>query len=158
MREVRVGIIGAGMISHRHMLIYSNIERHAAQLGFKAKVVACAEINPDRLKKWGEQYGFEEKDLYTDFRKMLERDDIDVIDVCVHNNLHTPISIAAMKAGFDVYCEKPAAASYHDAKLMIDCAEKLGRKFHVQISSLMTPQTRVARDMIARGDLGTPIS
>lgn len=156
MREVRVGIIGAGMISHRHMLIYSNIERHAAQLGFKAKVVACAEINPDRLKKWGEQYGFEEKDLYTDFRKMLERDDIDVIDVCVHNNLHTPISIAAMKAGFDVYCEKPAAASYHDAKLMIDCAEKLGRKFHVQISSLMTPQTRVARDMIARGDLGTP--
>ena len=60
-----------------------------------------------------------------------------------------------MKAGFDCYCEKPAAASYHDAKLMIDCAKQLGRKFHVQMSSLMTPQTRTARDMIARGDLGT---
>lgn len=85
---------------------------------------------------------------------MLKRDDIDTIDVCVHNNLHTPISIAAMKAGYDVYCEKPEAASYHDAKMMIDCAKKLGRKLHVQISSLMTPQTRIARDMIKNGDLG----
>lgn len=156
MKEVRVGIIGGGMISHRHMVIYSNIERLAEQIGFKAKVVAISEIDPERLKAWGEKYNFEEKDLYTDFREMLKRDDIDVIDVCVHNNLHTPIAIMAMKAGFDVYCEKPAAASYHDAKMMMDCAEKLGRKFHVQVSSLMTPQTRVARDMIANGDLGTP--
>ena len=69
------------------MLIYSNIERHAAQLGFKAKVVACAEINPDRLKKWGEQYGFEERTC-TPTSARCWSDDIDVIDVCVHNNLH----------------------------------------------------------------------
>ena len=119
-------------------------------------MVACAEINPERLRAWGEKYGLPEKDLYTDFREMLKRDDIDTIDVCVHNNLHVPISIAVMKAGFDCYCEKPAAASYHDAKLMIDSAKKLGRKFHVQISSLMSPQTRMARDMIAEGKLGTP--
>lgn len=94
--------------------------------------------------------------MYTDFREMLKRDDIDTIDVCVHNNLHTPIAIEVMKAGFDCYCEKPEAASYHDAQMMIDCAKKLNRKFHVQMSSLMTPQTRVARDMIAQGKLGTP--
>lgn len=156
MKEIRVGIIGGGMISHRHMVIYSNIQRNAEQLGFTAKVVACAEINERRLEAWGEQYGLDKKDLYTDFRELLKRDDIDTIDVCVHNNLHTPISIAVMKAGFDCYCEKPAAASYHDAQMMIDCAKKLGRKFHVQVSSLMTPQTRVARDMIAKGELGIP--
>ena len=156
MKEVRVGIIGGGMISHRHMVIYSNIQRLAPQLGFTAKVVACAENNAGRLKAWGEQYGFDAKDLYTDYREMLKRDDLDTIDVCVHNNLHTPITIEAMKAGFDCYIEKPAAASYHDAKMMIDCAKKLGRKLHVQVSSLMTPQTRVAKDMIANGDLGTP--
>ncbi|MCI8465659.1 MAG: Gfo/Idh/MocA family oxidoreductase [Lachnospiraceae bacterium] len=156
MKEVRVGIIGAGMISERHMTIYENMNRYAELLGFRAKVVACAEARADRLKAWGEKYGLEEKDLYTDFRELLKRDDLDTVDVCVHNNLHTPVSIAVMKAGFDCYCEKPAAASYHDAKMMIDCAKKLGRKFHVQISSLMSPQTRVARDMIAAGDLGTP--
>lgn len=155
MKEVRVGIIGGGMISHRHMMIYSNIERCAEQLGFKAKVVACAEVNEARLKAWGEQYHLDEKDLYVDFRKMLQRDDMDAIDVCVHNNLHTPISIAVMKAGFDCYCEKPAAASYHDAQMMVECAKKLGRKFHVQISSLMTQQTRLAKEMIEKGDLGS---
>jgi len=156
MKEVRVGIIGGGMISHRHMVTYAHIQRLADQLGFTAKVVACAEVDPVRLKAWGEKYGCAAQDLYTDYREMLKRDDIDTIDVCVHNNLHTPISIEVMKAGFDCYCEKPSAASYHDAKMMMDCAKKLGRKFHVQISSLMTPQTRVARDMVAKGDIGTP--
>lgn len=156
MKEVRVGIIGGGMISHRHMMIYSTIQRRAAELGFTARVVACCEINPQRLKQWGEQYGLAEKDLYTDYREMLKRDDLDTIDVCVHNNLHTPIAIEVMKAGFDCYCEKPEAASYHDAKLMMDCAKKLGRKFHVQMSSIMTPQSRTGRDLIAKGQLGTP--
>ena len=146
MKEVRVGIIGAGMISHRHMTIYTHIPN--------AKVVAVSEINEQRLRQWGEKYGIPECDQYTDFREMLKRDDLDTIDVCVHNNLHAPVSIAAMKAGFDVYCEKPIAASYADAQMMIDCAKKLGRKFHVQISSLMNIQTRVARDMIAAGELG----
>jgi predicted dehydrogenase len=156
MKEIRVGIIGTGMISHRHMMVYSNIEKLTAALGYKARVVAAAEINADVLKDWGEQYGFDEGDLYTDYREMLKRDDIDTIDVCAHNNLHTPIAIEAMKAGFDVYCEKPSAASYHDAKLMIDCAKKLGRKYHVQMSSIMNAQTRTARDMIAEGKLGDP--
>ena len=156
MKEIRVGIIGGGMISHRHMVIYSNIQRRAAELGFTAKVVACAEIDDAKRKAWAEKYGMDEKDMYKNYRDMLKRDDIDTIDVCVHNNLHTPVAIEVMKAGFDCYCEKPEAASYHDARLMIDCAKKLGRKYHVQMSSIMTPQTRTARDMIAQGKLGNP--
>lgn len=156
MKEIRVGIIGGGMISHRHMMIYANMQRYAEQLGFTAKVVAIAEVVPERLRAWGERYNIAEKDLYTDFRELLKRDDLDTVDICVHNNLHTPVAIAAMKAGFDCYCEKPAAASYHDAQMMIECAEKLGRKFHVQISSLMTPQTRKAKELIENGKIGTP--
>ena len=154
MQEVRVAIIGCGVISHRHMTIYENLRRRAFQLGFSAKVVAVAEIDDAKRAAWIARYGLEEKDAYKNFRDLLKRDDIDTIDVCVHNNLHAPISIECMKAGFDVYCEKPEAASYTDAQLMIRCAKTLGRKFHVQISSLMTPQTRVARDMVANGDLG----
>lgn len=154
MREVRVAMIGAGVISHRHMTIYENIQKNAEKLGFTAKVVAVAELDEKKLKAWGEQYGFSEKDLYVDFRTMLKRDDIDVIDVNVHNNYHTPVTITCLKAGYDCYVEKPMAASFHDAKLISDCAAKLGRKLHVQLSSLMTPQSRLARDMVQSGRLG----
>lgn len=154
MKEIRVAMIGAGVISHRHMTIYESIRENAEKLGFTARVVAVAEIDRSKLKAWGEQYGFEEKDLYVDFRDMLKRDDIDTVDINVHNNYHTPVAIACLKAGYDCYVEKPMAASFHDAKLITDCAKKLGRKLHVQISSIMTPQSRVAKDMIDRGDLG----
>ncbi len=156
MKEVRVGIIGGGTISHRHMQIYSNIRSKAAEIGFSAKVVACAEINGKKRKEWAERYGFDEKDMYEDFREMLKRDDLDTIDICVHNNLHVPIGIYTMKAGFDCYCEKPLSASYHDAQMLIECAAKLGRKFHVQISSIMTPQSRYGRSLVREGKLGRP--
>ncbi len=146
MNKIRVGIIGTGMIAHRHMTIYTHCPN--------AEVVAVSEIQPDVLKAFAEKYNIPEENCYADFREMLKRDDLDTIDVCVHNNLHASVSIAVMKAGFDCYCEKPMAATYADGKMMIDAAKKLGRKFHVQISSLMNAQTRVARDMIANGDLG----
>ncbi len=154
MKEIRVGIIGTGMISNRHIWTYRNIEKYADILGFKATVAAICDIDGQRVNEWGDMYGIPEKDRYTDFRELLKRDDLDTIDVCVHNNMHTPITIAALKAGFDCYTEKPIAASYHDGRMIVDCAKKLGRKFHVQISSLMTPQTRVAKKMIDEGKLG----
>lgn len=144
MKEIRVGIIGAGAISHRHMKVYKHIPG--------MKVVAVAEIDEKKLKDWSEQYGV--TDTYTDFREMLKRDDIDSVDVCVHNNLHAPISIAVMKAGKACYCEKPMSASYADSKLMYDCAKKLNAKLAVQISSLFSAQTRIAKQVIDDGGLG----
>jgi predicted dehydrogenase len=63
MKEIRVGIIGCGMISHRHMTIYENINRLSKTLGFSAKIVAVAEINQSRLKDWGAKYGLDEKEI-----------------------------------------------------------------------------------------------
>ena len=145
-KNIRVALIGTGMISHRHMKVWSHIP--------EVQVVAAAEIDAAALKRWGEQYHFEEKDLYTDFREMLKRDDIDAVDVCVHNNLHAPVSIAVMKAGFDCYCEKPMSGSYFDSKLIYDCARATGRKLAVQISSLFSGQTLIARKLIETGKLG----
>ena len=103
-KSVRIAIIGTGTISHRHMKVWSHIP--------EAKIVAAADINESVLKKWGEQYHLPEKDLYTDFREMLKRDDIDAVDVCVFNNLHAPIALYVMKAGYDCYREKPMSATY----------------------------------------------
>ena len=144
MKEVRIGIIGAGMISHRHMTVYSHIPN--------AKVVAVSDIDEKKLQAWSERYGV--KDTYRDYSDLLKRDDIDAVDVCVHNNLHTPISIDVMKAGKECYCEKPMAGSYADAKLMYDVSKQLNRKLAVQLSSIFNAQTRIAKKMIEGGDLG----
>ena len=150
MKELRIAIIGCGMISHRHMTVIQNLNKRGQNL----KVVAAAEIDAAKLKAWGEQYGMDEKDLYQDFREMLKRDDIDEVEVCVHNNLHTSVSTAVMAAGFDCYSEKPMAASYADAKILYDAQKKYNKKLAIQISSIYNPQTRIAKRMIAEGKLG----
>ncbi len=144
MKEIRIAIIGTGSISHRHMKVWANIPQ--------VKVVAAAEIDEKKLRRWAEQYQVD--NIYVDFRDMLKRDDIDAIDVCVHNNLHAPICIAVMKAGFNCYCEKPMSASYYDSRLMLDCARDCGVKFAVQISSLFSEQTRTGLKLMKAGVLG----
>lgn len=150
MKQMRIAIIGCGMISHRHMTVIENLKKR----GYDLKVVAAAEIVPERLKAFGEKYGIAEKDLYADFREMLKRDDIDEVEVCVHNNLHTSVATAVMAAGYPCYSEKPMAASYADAKILYDAQKKYGQKLAVQISSIYNPQTRIAKKMIAEGKLG----
>lgn len=149
-KELRIAIIGCGMISHRHMTVIENLNKRGENL----KVVAAAEINPERLAAFGKQYGIPEENLYADFREMLKRDDIDEVEVCVHNNLHTSVATAVMAAGYPCYSEKPMAASYADAKILYDAQKKYGQKLAVQISSIYNPQTRIAKKMIAEGKLG----
>jgi predicted dehydrogenase len=147
MKEFRVGIIGAGDISNRHMKVYSHIPG--------MKVVAVAEIVQKKLDAWLEKYkGYGKIDGYMDFREMLKRDDIDCVDVCAHNNLHAPLSIAVMKAGKNCYCEKPMSATYADSRLMYDCWKKTGVKFAVQMNSLFTGQTKICKQLIDEDALG----
>ncbi len=144
MREIRIAIIGTGLISHRHMKVWSQIP---AQMSSPVATSMRQNFN----------HGASDtmiSDLYTDYRKLLERDDIDAVDVCVHNNLHVPLSIAAMRAGMHCYCEKPMAGSYADAKLLYSAQEVYNRKLAVQISSIFNLQSRMARDMVANGELG----
>ncbi len=150
MKEIRIAIIGTGMISHRHMTVIENLKKRGQAL----KVVAAAEIDKDKLLAFGKKYGIAEENLYQDFREMLKRDDIDEVEVCVHNNLHTSVATAVMAAGFDCYSEKPMAASYADAKILYDAQKKYGKKLAVQISSIYNPQTRIAKKMIEEGKLG----
>lgn len=146
MQELRIGIIGLGMISGRHMTVWSKIPG--------TKVVAGCDIDEKKTEAFGAKYGLDKKDLYTDFREMLKRDDIDAIDVCVHNNLHTPVSVAVMRAGFPCYSEKPMAASYQDAKILYDAQKLYKQKLAVQISSIYNFQTRYAKKLIEEGKLG----
>lgn len=144
MKEVRIAFIGTGVISHQHMERYSKLEN--------VKVVAACDINEKRLADWCEKYHVENS--YTDYREMLKRDDIDAVDVCLHNNLHVPMSIEVMKAGKHCYCEKPMAGSYADAKLLYNAAKTLNQELAIHLDWLFAPQSRYASKMVQQGDLG----
>ena len=144
MKEIRIGIIGTGVIAHAHLERYQAIEG--------VKVVAACDILPDKLANFCDKYGI--KNRYEDYRKLLERDDLDAVDVCVHNNLHAPLAIAVMRAGKDCYCEKPLAGAYADAKRITDAAGETGRRLHVQLAFLYNASTHAAKKFIEDGRLG----
>jgi predicted dehydrogenase len=145
-KELRIGIIGTGGIVGRHMTVWSKIPG--------TKVVAGCDIDRAKLDAWGERYGIASENRYTNFRELLKRDDIDCVDVCVHNNLHTPIALEVMKAGKGCYSEKPMAGSYVDAKRLYDGQKIYGAKLAIQISSIYNLQTRLAKKLIEEGKLG----
>ncbi|KAA0563175.1 Gfo/Idh/MocA family oxidoreductase [Bacillus sp. CH30_1T] len=145
MKKIRIGIIGVGIIGKTHLDNYAKLDG--------AEVVAICDLNENELKQVAERYSIPH--TYTDYSEMLKRDDLDAVDVCLHNNLHAPITIEALEAGKHVYCEKPIAGSYLDGKRMVDTAKEYGKKLHIQLSFLYSKETKAAKSLIDDGKLGT---
>ena len=141
---VRIGLIGAGQIGTNHLKTYSQIP--------EAKVVAVADLFPEKVD--AAQSDFDIEKGYSDFRELLAREDIDAVDVCVHNNKHAPITIEALQAGKNVYCEKPMAGCYRDAEAMLNTARECNKHLHIQLGMLYTAETRGAKRVIDEGALG----
>ena len=143
---VRVGVIGCGEIGSRHIQGYRKMAG--------VEVVAVADISAKARKAGAELAGT--KLAFKDFRELLALKEVQAVDVCLHNNFHAPISIAAMKAGKDVYCEKPMAGSYIDALAMYREARKRRRKLAIQLALLFDQETKVAKHLVDSGVLGKP--
>lgn len=144
--KLKVGIIGAGQIGSRHM------DRYRSQIP-EADIVAVADLFPEKVAAAKER--FDIPDGYADFRELLARDDIQAVDVCVHNNKHAPITIAALEAGKHVYCEKPMAGAYRDAETMAETAKRQDRKLSIQMTTLFSVASRAAKRLIDEGHLGS---
>ncbi|MGC9522118.1 MAG: Gfo/Idh/MocA family protein [Anaerolineae bacterium] len=142
--KIRIGMIGVGQIGKSHLRRYQEIP--------DAKIVALADVDEaegERVSKL-----FDIPNIYTDFHKMLERDDLDAVDVCLHNNLHMPATVAALQAGKHVYCEKPMAGTYRDAETMYNVAQQTGKMLSIQLGTLFSKETKAAKYLIDEGLLG----
>ena len=144
-RKVRVGVIGVGQIGKVHLNNYS-------QKIPDAEVVAIADINEVEMARVADLYKI--PNTYTKFRELLQRDDIEAIDVCLHNNLHMPATVAALEAGKHVYCEKPMAGAYINALTMYKTAQALGKNLSIQLNTLFEKPTKAAKAIIDEGLLG----
>lgn len=144
MDKVRIGIVGVGIIGESHITGYRDVS--------DCEVVAICDINEDRLNYIGDHYGIKQR--YTHIGRMIAEAGIDAVDVCLHNNMHAPVSIYALEHGKDVYCEKPMAGTYADAASMFDAAARTGQKLHIQLAQLYSDETRAAKRFIDKGELG----
>ncbi len=144
MAKLRVGILGCGQIAQHHMRMYRDIS--------EVEMVACADVSKEAADKSAAEFGISTS--LTSAQELLAMD-LDAIDVCLHNNLHMPATVAALKAGKHVYCEKPMAGSFADAETMLKTAASVGKQLHIQLSTLYSDECRAAKELIDLGELGT---
>jgi predicted dehydrogenase len=141
-----MGVIGVGIIGKSHLNEYAKRD--------DVEIVAIADINALERERVADQFGI--PNTYRSFRDLLAREDIVAVDVCLHNNLHAPVTIAALEAGKHVFCEKPMAGAYADALQMRDTACIVGKMLHIQLNTLYTKETRIAKRLLDEGHLGRP--
>src|SRR4030042_1282539 len=99
MEKVRVGIVGSQFAAHLHLENYEKLR------GSKMEILGIASKTEKNGQETARQFNI--PSVYTDYRKLLERKDIDVIDLCIPNNLHEEMVIASAEAGKHIICEKP---------------------------------------------------
>ncbi len=145
---VRVGIIGCGKIAQvRHIPEYLDNPN--------AKLTGLYDLNLQRAKNLAEKYGCKS---YESIEEMLADPEIDAVSVCVANHVHAEITIAALKAGKHVLCEKPMATTLKDCQMMVDTAEQMGKKLMIGQNQRFAKAHAEAKKIIERGDIGSVLT
>jgi len=141
--KIGFGIVGCGMIAPWH------VEGIARMEG--AQLVAVCDGIEEKAKKLGEEQKVE---WYTDYRKMLERPDLNVVSLCTPSSLHPGQAVAAAQAGKYVLTEKPMAVTLKDADRMIAACHKAGVKLGVIFQRRMQDLFRKVKKSLEEGELG----
>ena len=146
MDKIRVGIIGCGGIFRNlHSPYYQEPNR-------RADIVAIADINEKSATEQAERFG---ADAYTDYRVLLDRQDIDAVDVGVHPRPHLKITRAAADAGKHILMEKPMCCNVAEGDEMVAAAEKAGVLLMVAYMMRFDPEYMKLKSIFDDGTLGT---
>lgn len=123
--KIGIGIIGAGGIAQgQHMPSY-------ARLSDKVQIIAVADVNEANARSAAEKFGVPH--VYTDYRELLQRNDIHAVSVTTPNFFHKEATISALEAGKHVLCEKPLARNAHEAREMVQTARRTGKILQVAL-------------------------
>lgn len=147
MKKLRVGAIGCGGISNF-------AHKHGWLTNENAEIVATCDIIKERAINYGKNFGLTADDAYEDYKELLQRDDIDAVDICTPNYLHSVIAIDAMHAGKHVLTEKPDATCPELAEEMKKVSEKTGKVLMAIRNNRFSNGAKYAKKIIENGDLG----
>jgi predicted dehydrogenase len=154
--RLRVGIIGCGRPLHTQGSTgYGMSHSHAK--GYEAspdcEIVALADIKLENARVFQEEHGGER--VYEDYRKMLERERLDIVSVCTWPHLHAEMVTAAAEAGVRaIHCEKPTAPTYGEAKGMVETCDRRGVQLTFNHQRRFASPFRRARELLRAGAIG----
>ncbi|QDT56811.1 1,5-anhydro-D-fructose reductase [Caulifigura coniformis] len=151
-KALNLGMIGYGFMGRAHTNGYKRVADFFPDIPFKPVLKAACARDAEKIKAFADQWGYES--IETDWRKLLERKDIDAVDICVPNNLHKEISIAAAKAGKMILCEKPLAMNVAEGEEMCQAVEKAKVANTVWYNYRRIPAVTFAKKLIDEGRLG----
>ena len=152
MKKVNVAIIGTGFMGKAHSNAWGRTPKFF-QLGIKPVMKVACDTEVECTSTFANNWGWEE--IETDWHKVVERKDVDIIDICTPTWLHQEIAIAAAKNGKHIFCEKPITLSYAGAKEMYEAAEKAGVVHYINHNYRRAPAITFARQLIDEGKIGT---
>ena len=150
-KALNVGMIGYGFMGRAHSNAYCKVN-HFFDLEYRPVLKAACARDAAEVKKFADKWGYESTE--TDWRKLLDRKDIDLIDICVPNNLHAEIALAAAAAGKMILCEKPLAMNGPEALKMVEAVERAKVPNMVWYNYRRVPAVTFAKQLIDEGKLG----
>ncbi len=152
-KQLRVGMIGYGFMGRAHSNAYKRLNDFF-DVEHRPVLKAVAARNQQKAQEFADNWGYER--VETDWRRLIEADDIDLIDVGAPNRLHHEIAIAAAQAGKMILCEKPLAMTVSEAEEMTEAVEKAGVPNMVWFNYRRVPAIALAKQVVDEGRIGRP--
>jgi predicted dehydrogenase len=150
-KKLNVGLIGYGFMGRTHSNAYSKVN-HFFDLAYEPVLKVICGLEDKEARAFADKWGYQSHT--TDWKSVIADDEIDLVDICVPNNVHAEIAIAAAKAGKAIICEKPLALNGEQAETMVDAVEKAGIANLVSFNYRRVPAVTLAKMLIDEGRLG----
>jgi predicted dehydrogenase len=151
LKPLNIGMIGYGFMGRAHSNAYHQVN-HFFPLQHRPVLKAICGRSADKVKAFADQWGYESTE--TDWRRLIDRKDIDVIDIGTPNNTHKEIALAAAQAGKWILCEKPLAMNAAEAKAMTEAVERAKVPNFVWFNYRRVPAIALAKQIADEGRLG----
>jgi predicted dehydrogenase len=151
MKNLNIGMVGYGFMGRTHSNAFSQVN-HFFDLPFRPVLKALCARNAERAAAFASQWGYQR--VESDWRKLVNAPDIDMIDIASPNDTHAEIAIAAARAGKIVMCEKPLGRNAAEAESMVAAVEQAGVANSVWYNYRRVPAVTMAKEMIDSGRLG----
>jgi predicted dehydrogenase len=150
-KNLNIGMIGYGFMGRAHSNAWRKVTNFFDVPLQPVLKAACAR-DVAKVQAFADQWGY--ASVETDWRKLVARRDVDAIDICVPNDLHLEIAVAAAKAGKMILCEKPLARNTAEGVKMCKAVEKAGVLNTVWYNYRRVPAVTLAKNLVAEGKLG----
>jgi myo-inositol 2-dehydrogenase/D-chiro-inositol 1-dehydrogenase len=150
-KKLNVGIVGCGFMGRTHSNAYQKVN-HFFDLEYRPVLRATCDQDGEKARAFAARWGYESTE--TDFRTLVQRKDIDLIDITSPNDTHAEIAIAAAAAGKMILCEKPLGRNVGESERMVEAVEKAGVPNMVSYNYRRIPAVTLAKQLIDEGRLG----